>query len=440
MGQGFHPRGLLCPVCGAGLEPVNGRPATATAGGNGVYGPPAAAPGDGHRMRCPGCGETFRARRRGASAGEGGDPAGADADHAPSAPPAPPPGPLALFWRGAALRGVELAYRGGVGVGSLLMLLGGGFVPVGRAWLRDEIRSWGQVVEALGGVEVVTETRDPDADLGPVLDRTDAPLLFTAVNDVARRIGVKPPAQVRLTYLPCCGVVAWGRSQALILGLPLLRVLTLAELRAVLAHELAHLARGDATRAARSARFVEGLRQALGRGVGQARGPLAAWARLGMRASSWLIGPVARGQEARADRSAAAIAGGGAAASALVKVALVQPLFREVLEHYDPADPEAPNLYAFFRAFWYRLPAQVHTDLRLRVLAGGEAPDPAHPPLPDRLALLQAYPDLAAPASAGDAFPATSFLGDLEGFEQMLHNRLFALPPVEPSVFHKSCT
>jgi hypothetical protein len=47
---------------------------------------------------------------------------------------------------------------------------------------------------------------------------------------------------------------------------------------------------------------------------------------------------------------AAAIAGGSAAASALVKVALVQPLFREVLEHYDPASSE-DNLYAFFRAF-----------------------------------------------------------------------------------------
>ena len=69
------------------------------------------------------------------------------------------------------------------------------------------------------------------------------------MNEVAQKLGVKPPGQVRLTYLPCCGVVAWGRSRALILGLPLLRVLTVAELRAVLAHELAHLAAGDATRA-----------------------------------------------------------------------------------------------------------------------------------------------------------------------------------------------
>jgi Zn-dependent protease with chaperone function len=353
---------------------------------------------------------------------------------------APPAGSLALLWRGAALRGLEWAYRAGVAAGASAMLACGGFVPVTRAWLRDEITDRAGVLAALGGVHVVTETRDPDADLGPVLAFTDAPLLFAAVSEVSRRLGVKPPGQVRLTYLPCCGVVAWGRSRALILGLPLLRVLTFAELRAVLAHELAHLARGDATRAARSARFVAGLRQALEHAGDRARGPLGAWARACSRVADRLIGPVARGQEARADRSAAAIAGGTAAASALVKVALVQPLFREVLEHYDPTSPDAPNLYAFFRTFWYRLPAETHTAMRLRILTSPAGScDPAHPPLPDRLSLLQAYPDPATPA-ATDTTPAAAYLGDLEGFEQMLHNRLFAVPPVEPSVFHKAGT
>ena len=308
-----------------------------------------------------------------------------------------------------------------------------------RCWLDDEINGWVDIVETLGGVWVVTETSDPDADLGPMLARVDAPPLFAAVDEVARRLGVKSPGQIRLTYLPCCGVVAWERSRALILGLPLLRVLTHAELRAILAHELAHLARGDATRAARSARFVEGLGQALERNAERLRGPLGWLARVCHLWSARLLGPIARGQEARADRFAAAIAGGSAAASALVKVALVQPLFKEVLEHYDPTEPEVPNLYAFFRSFWFRLPAEIHTAMRLQVLTSTEGTDdPAHPPLPDRLALLQAYPDPASPN--GDANPATTHLGDLESLEQMLHNRLFAIPAVEPSVFHKAGT
>ncbi|MGZ3303902.1 MAG: M48 family metallopeptidase, partial [Isosphaeraceae bacterium] len=140
-----------------------------------------------------------------------------------------------------------------------------------------------------------------------------------------------------------------------------------------------------------------------------------------------MIEPVARGQEARADRMAAIIAGGGAAALALVKVAVVQPLFREVLERYDPTDPDFPNLYAFFWTFWYRLPGRVGLGDEV---AGPDQParharPRASPPLPDRLALIQAY---AGPVCVnGDTQPATTFLGDLEIFEQMLHNRLFGL-------------
>jgi Zn-dependent protease with chaperone function len=222
-----------------------------------------------------------------------------------------------------------------------------------------------------------------------------------------------------------------------LIGLPLFRVLTQGELRAIVAHELAHLARGDATRAAKSARFVEALALAVDRDGRRLRGPLGAWARFCLHEASWLIEPVARGQEARADRCSAAVAGGSAAASALVKVAVVQPLFRELLKAYDPEDLVDSNLYAFFRAFWYRLPADVHSAMRLSVLTNrASAFDPAHPPLPDRIASLQSFPD---PASLnGDGAPATTFLADLEIFEQMLHNRLFGLPPVEPSVFHRA--
>lgn len=414
------PRGLLCPDCGASLEPLDEQ---------------TDAPHE-HRMRCPKCGERFRARRREAVADPSDPPPEPEV-----APELPSVGPIELELRGIALEAIEWAYPVGVVLASAAVLAFGGFVPLMRAWLRDEINTRREMLEALGGVHVITETRDPDADLGPVLARTDAPLLFTAVNEVSRRLGIKPPVQIRITYLPCCGVIAWGHSRALILGLPLLRVVNQAELRAILAHELAHLARGDATRTARSARFVQGLRHAIDRSEATLRGPLAAWARLCCRVSTRLIRPLARSQETRADRSAASIAGGGTAASALVKVAMVQPLFREVLERYDPTDPDTPNLYAFFRTFWFRLPAELHSSMRLQVLAqSSRSSDPAHPPLPDRIAVLNAYPEPASTNPATDAMPATTLFGDIEVFEQMLHNRLFALPLVEPSLFHKSGT
>jgi Zn-dependent protease with chaperone function len=403
MGQVQAPRGLVCPQCGAELEPLgNGTPS-------------------GVRLICRVCGETFRARRR----------------SVPAAAAPSPVGSLNLAMRRWGLWLVERLYRAGVVTGTVSMLTLGGFVPVVNRWLNDEVESWPDVIETLGGVWVVTETRDPDADLGPAIVYGDAPALFSAIGDVARRLGARPPKQVRLSYLPCCGVVAWKRSSALVLGLPLLHVLSMAELRAVLAHELAHLARGDATRSARSLRFVHALGQALDEAPAPSRSPLRVWAQVCRRLCDSLLEPIALGQEARADRCAATVAGGSAAAAALVKVALVQPLFREVLEHYDPSDPALPNLYAFFREFWRRLPDTLQTALRLQLLAGQQQTiGDAHPPLPDRLTVVQAYPH----RDSADNAAAKSALGDLEALEQMLHNRLFSTPGIEPSVFHRAGT
>lgn len=353
-------------------------------------------------------------------------------------PEGPAPGPFALALRLFGLRSLEGVYRAGAAGGAAALLAAGGFVPVLRAWLADEVADWDGAVRILGGVRVAPPSRDLDADHGPALARSDAPGLFGEIEAISRRLGVRRPEQVRITYLPCCGVTASRRARALVLGLPLLDVLTVVELRAALAHELAHLAHGDATRTARSVRFVEGLARAIDREPDAARGPLGAWARACRRLGESWLAPAARGQELRADRASAALAGGPAAASALVKVALVQSLFREVLAHYDPAGPDQPNLYAFFRDFWTRLPESLLTALRHRLLASAEAAVPLgpHPSLLDRIGCVQGYPQRGE--SAGAATPASHLVGDLESLEQMLHNRLFAVVGVEPSVFHRA--
>ena len=407
MRRGRLPLGLACPDCGAVLRP--------------------SAQGDGevHRLHCPDCGRWFRARRRPAS---------------PRAQPRPPVvGGVSLAIRAGILRGLPGAYRLGLAAGTSALIVGGGFLPLLRRWLNDAIAGPGDVVEAMGGIAVPSLTRDPDADFGPKLRRLDAPGLFDEVAEVARRLGVRPPEEVRLAFLPCCGVVAWRGGRALLLGLPLLDVLTRAELRAILAHELSHLARGDATWSASSLRFVEELARALDDPSGRPWGPLKLWARGFRGLAGRLVGPIATGQEARADRASAAIAGGRAAASALVKVALVQPLFRELLGHDDPDRPGSANLYATFRRFWDRLPAPLLEAMRLRLLAVAEEPSGSpHPPLPDRVATAMAYPD--PPEPPPDLRPAITLLGDPDWLEQMLHDRLYASASVEPSVFHKAGT
>ena len=378
----------------------------------------------------------------GREAGALGDRGGQNRAGGPSAGAAEPaPDGLSLRLRGLALGLLRWAYPVGLAIGTAVLLPIGGFVPVLAGWLDDRVRGWSGVVEALGGVPVRAVAGNPDADHGPVLGRADAPLLFDEIAGLSRRLGVKPPGQVRLTYLPCCGVVSWGRGaegRALLVGLPLLSVLDRGELRAVLAHELAHLARGDATGAARSARFVEGLGQALDAADRPSRGPLRPWARACHGVGVALLAPIARGQEARADRFAAGVAGGDATASALVKVALIQPLFREVLAQYDPTTPGLPSLYATFRTFWRRLPDPLLTAMRHRLLTLPPTRlDAAHPALIDRLAAVQPYP--ARPPADGDRDPAESVLGDPQALERMLHNRLFGLAPaVEPTLFHRA--
>jgi Zn-dependent protease with chaperone function len=357
------------------------------------------------------------------------------------APAADPPvvGGLGLATRLLGLRAIRLAHAVGTHAGAGVLLALGGFVPVARRWLADDLAGgWAGVVEALGGVPVRIESGDPDADFGPVLSRGDAPRLFAELADVARRLGARPPGQVRLAFLPCCGVVAWGRSRALLLGLPLLHVLTVEELRAVLAHELAHLARGDATASARSTRFVETLAGDLDRARPAPWSPLRWLARACRAWGERLAAPIARSQEARADRAAAAIAGGAPAASSLVKVALVQPLFREALDRYDPELPGPPNLFAFFREFWSRIPEPLHAAMRHHLLTDPNAPaGPAHPPLFDRVAAAQSYPARPAPEPPGQ--PASIAVCDLEALEQMLHDHLFATRRrVEPSLFHRA--
>ena len=402
------PLGLTCPGCGSSLEALSEGP-------DGV-----------HRMHCPDCGGTFRARQR----------------SRPARDPEPPPvGGLALAVRGAALRVLPWVYQAGVGLGTVTILTVGGFVPAIRGWLGDEVDGFGDLVKLMGGVWVASETRNPDSDFGPLLRRPDAPGIFDEVAELHNSTAgeSRPREEIRLAFLPCCGVVAWRKSRALLLGLPLLNVLTVAELRAVLAHELAHLAKGDPARSAGSVRLVEGLGRSLDEPGGQTWGPLRLWARICRDAAVALVGPIARGQEARADRASASIAGGSAAASALIKVALVQPIFRELLRHHDPDKSGSQNLYATFRTFGERLPEPLMEAMRLRLLVEARPMgDSPHPPLPDRVAMIQVYADRNEGPT--DQLAAASLLGDLEWLEQMLHDRLFGLPKIEPSVFHRAGT
>lgn len=426
---------LTCPRCGGTL--IAARDGTRATG---IDTP----------LRCERCGTRFliRLREQNAEVSTAPEPAADepiwDAPRAPSGRvPFEAPRGFGLAWRRGILDLQRWVYPLGTGIGAAAMFGLGGFVPVLARWMRNDQRlSVAMMVETLGGAWAGNDTSNPDTNLGPILRRNDAPGLFAELDEITRRLGSRLPQPVRLTYLPCCGVVACGRRErALLVGLPLIGTLTHGELRAVLAHELSHWARGDASRAMRSSQFGEQIGSSMRRAQRDAgrwlrHGPLAGWARLNHRIAASLQAPIAHGQELRADRAAAAIAGGDVAASALMKVALLQPLFREALRHIESLGADAPCVYTFFRRFWDTLPADTVTRLRHGLFTQRHAEiDPAHPALLDRIALAQTY---ASPPRRDRSTPASEFLIDLECRERDMHARLFGLNRREASVFHHS--
>lgn len=346
-------------------------------------------------------------------------------------------GRISLLARAAGLVALPWMHRAGVGVGCLALLGAGGIIPVARRWLADEINDSGDVVAGLGGVRVSPRDGDELADFGPILRRGDAPPLLDLVSELARRLGIRPPEEVRLAYLPCCGVVARRGRRAVLVGLPLLQVLTQGEFQAVLAHEMAHLARGDATRVMAALRYLDALGRILDDPDCRAWGPLRAWSRACRRLGDAMARPVARGQESRADRVSAAFSGGSVAASALVKVALIQPLFREILARHGSGRGDQGNIFTTFRRLWERIPPALRDEMRIRIQADRSEPtgDP-HPPLAERLALLQSYPDRIE--SDLSQRPAWTLVNDPEWLEEHLHATLFRQDDLRPSVFHRS--
>jgi heat shock protein HtpX len=85
-------------------------------------------------------------------------------------------------------------------------------------------------------------------DAQPV-QRADAPALFAAVEDLCRRAGVAdvPWIYAARTPLLLAATLAGAERPTIVVGRNVLRALTARELRAVLAHEVAHLAHRDLT-------------------------------------------------------------------------------------------------------------------------------------------------------------------------------------------------
>jgi Zn-dependent protease with chaperone function len=275
--------------------------------------------------------------------------------------------------------------------------------------------------------------RAPGRELG----RDEAPELFALVEELARRTRTAPPSAVYLSRLPNMAVTeAEGKfgfrsRRVLILGVPLLEMLTVDELRAVIAHECGHFLGGD-TRLAGVAAYTVATFQSVvrsgerepftagsqhwiieaGLSFAQAvtQGLVNLYARLFFRITRWM----GRREELAADAWSASLAGAATAARALEKIGIDAPLYELYLRtdvSFAVSHGAIPvDLVDGFKAFRQHFGASekgVGIIARLRT----EKSDPfdSHPALAERLHALGS-PSTEDPGSPST--PAHSLVRD----------------------------
>lgn len=165
---------------------------------------------------------------------------------------------------------------------------------------------------------------------GPRLTPATAPYLFSIIEEIARATSQPRPEEVYLLgevnafVTQRGGFMGFGSRRVMGVGLPLLKALSPAELRSVIAHEFGHFVSGDValgpwiykTRAA-IFRALEGL-------SGNILQALFEWyGRMFMRMTM----QVSREQEFVADATAARVAGVAPAVSALKRVEFIAPAY-----------------------------------------------------------------------------------------------------------------
>ncbi len=286
---------------------------------------------------------------------------------------------------------------------------------------------------------------------GPRLDPGRQPRLFAALDFVARDVGQRMPDEVYLVSDLNAWVAQRPRPFGLAgprmmgLGLPLLRILSVGEMRAVLAHEFGHFHGGDTSLGpwiyrTRSAmlRTVGNLGKAAGGGgslmLSLVRIPFLAYA----KGFLLLTHAVSRRQELAADALAARVAGAKPLGSGLRKIdgaALAYDAYlqTEVLPALSAGvRPPVADGFAMY------LDAPRVADVVARHLVGEmkdsrQDPYDTHPPLAERLAALAVLRDPARPELLS---PAMTLLEDLPTLELDLlahlygRARISALRPV----------
>jgi Zn-dependent protease with chaperone function len=273
----------------------------------------------------------------------------------------------------------------------------------------------------------VVPRRDKFEPPGPRITADLHPRLFEELESLARQTGQTLPHEVYL--MP--DVNAWvsqrggtmgiGSRRVMGLGVPLMRLLTVSEFRAVLAHEFGHFSAGDTSLGP----WIYRTRSALASTLAQLNSiesiialPFNWYAQHFLRITL----AISRTQEYAADRLGAQIAGANAMIAGLKKIhvggAAWSTYFHTEVEPVLAAGfspPVSLGLQKFLESPTFKDRAQEYLEKELKE-AKADRFD-SHPALPERLAALQALPSKSAEA---DERLATDLLDEIDHVDTTL--------------------
>lgn len=260
---------------------------------------------------------------------------------------------------------------------------------------------------------------------GPQLTREQHPHLFEELESVAKSVHQAMPAEVYAVpdinawVAQRGGIMGFGSRRVMGLGLPLMRMLTRSQFRAVLAHEFGHYHGGDT----KLGPWIYKTRGAIGRtldslGDSFVQLPFLWYGKLFLR----ITHAVSRRQEFVADELAARAIGSQPLIGGLRTVHRVAPAFNAYWANecapvlsagYRP--PFAEGFQRFVQAG--QVAAAIDRQLDEELKTGKVDPYDTHPPLRERIAAIEHLP---AGDPGPDDPPATTLLNDIAALEQQL--------------------
>jgi heat shock protein HtpX len=232
---------------------------------------------------------------------------------------------------------------------------------------------------------------------GPLLTPASAPYLFIIIDQVARATKQPKPDEVYLLadvnafVTHRGGLMGFGSKRVMGVGLPLLKGLSPAELRSVIAHEFGHFVSGDVALGP----WIYKTRAAIFRALDHLGHMwiLAKMFELYGRMFMKMTMQVSREQEFVADATAARVAGVGAAMNALKRVEVIAPAYNSFFHNEVVPVFRAGFLPPIHDGFERYLAdpdmAKLFKDYAKRSALGAESGEyDSHPPTGERVAAI----------------------------------------------------